>query len=427
MKKHIWLIAFAWGFATPSYSQTLKVGEEVFLTFRGGCHESPEIAKQLEAIFQQKIEVVQHETAFAQTVNLPTDLTRLEELQRLSQCVAAVSTLATPAHFAYPKTEVFALPDAEPKVGFLSSTTSYFNDPLYKKQTFLQIISAEDAYRVLINDVEFLKSPVRIGIIDEGTANDLHEDLSQKIAPGSDVGSNDIKHGQYVLGIMAAQSGNGVGIAGAAPFNAQFTYRAMTYIKGKVNAAQIANTIREFGRLGMDAVNLSIAIARPCSGSSDHECFHPIIADANIRLAIQETAKTYGTVFVISASNEGDGVPRYASPDEGVLVVGSSTAGGSLASYSNRGDGVDLYVPDTGVYGLTKSGYSSSLSGTSFATPIVTATAAMTRHYLISHGFRPSAGEVARHILRNATVKAGLTRNGSSGLELNMGKAISPL
>lgn len=418
------LVIFSLSVGSTS-AQTLSAGDDVFLTLRAHCQELPDILSDYELLFNERLESPVEELSVVRTLKTNNSLGVLERFQQASRCILALSLPVMAAPFAVPLAEVNLLPQFKTSP-FLGAASPFFNDPLYEKQNFLQIISAENAYQILMADADFLRTPVRIGIIDEGAANDLHEDLNGIITANSDVGRSNVKHGQYVLGIMAAQSGNKRGIVGAAPFNTHFTYRAMTYVKGKVNSAHLANTIREFGRLGMDAVNLSIAIERPCSRlEPGSHCYHPIVADATIRRAIQETAKTYGTLFVLSASNEGQKVPRYVTADEGILVVGNSTSSGKVASYSNHGAGVDLYVPDNGVYGLTKEGYSSSLSGTSFAAPVVTAAAALSRHYLISRGVRASAGEIARHILRNATIRRELTRNESSGLELNLGKTIS--
>lgn len=424
MTKQLWFLVLLAATASSGLAQTLQPGDAVFITLRAECAEDSHAKAEFNLAFIDRLEQSPVEKTVLNTLKIELSEAELQRLQHLSRCVVSISTPQVLAPFLTPKSEIVPFPVFD-NPGFLGEVAPFFNDPLYKKQAFLQTISAETAYVKLMADREFLKTPVKIGIIDEGSANHLHEDLSGAISAGSDTGRSNVKHGQYVLGIMAAQSGNKKGSVGVAHFNTQFTYRSLNYVKGKVNSAHLANTIREFGTLGMDAVNLSLAIHRPCTRRSESECYHPIVADPTIRRAIQETARLHGTIFVLSASNEGQKVPRYVTPDEGVLVVGNSTRSAKLASYSNHGPGVDLYVPDNGVYGLTKDGYSSSLSGTSFAAPVVAASAALIRHYLISHGIRASAGEVARHILRNATTRQDLTRNESSGLELNLGKAVS--
>lgn len=432
MKKPIQYLIFLCTLATPivSLAQELESGSDVFLTLRGQCEESALIQKKLRDIFAEPVESPNDELAVQKTLKAPASQKSLEDLQASSRCILTVSNPETVGPLPEPMfSDENPLPEPEPlHPGFMGDEQELFNDPLYRKQSFLRSIEGESAYRVLLGDADSAKTPVRIGIIDEGPANPSHEDLVGQLLDGSTIANSGIKHGQYVLGIMAARAGNAEGIVGVAGFNSQFMYRAMTYIKGgKVNSAHIANTVREFGRLGMDAVNLSIAIERKCSRrvQSITSCHHPIAADATIRRAIQETAREYGTVFVLSASNESQSIPRYTSPEEGILVVGCSNSSEKFASYTNFGPGVDIYVPDSGVYGLTKDGYSSALSGTSFAAPVVTAVAAMTRHFYVSHGKTVSAGQIARHILRNSSLKRDLARNESSGLQLNFGKTVS--
>lgn len=417
-------------FAFNSTAQELSAGSDIFLTVRGQCQESDAVKEQLKNIFAEPIESSEDELAVQKTLKSNVTADTLTQLQQVSRCIVTLSNPETIGPLPEPMfDEEMPLPEPKPvhPEFFENEKQSLFNDPLYRKQSFLKSIEADSAFRRLLHDSEFMKTPVRIGIIDEGPANPSHEDLAGQLLDGSTVANSSVKHGQYVLGIMAARAGNAEGIVGVAGINSQFMYRAMTYIKsGKVNSAHIANTVREFGRIGMDAVNLSIAIERDCTRRIEgiDSCHHPLVADPTIRRAIQETARTYGTVFVLSASNESQSVPRYVSPEEGILVVGSSNSSEKFASYSNFGPGVDIYVPDSGVYGLTKDGYSSALSGTSFAAPVVTAVAALTRHYFTSHGQSVSAGQIARHILRNSSVKSNLARNESSGLQLNFGKTV---
>lgn len=433
MKKPIQFLIFlcTLAFTVNSSAQELSAGRDVFLTLRGRCQESESVKNQLQTLFVEPIESTDDEVAVQKTLKTNVTTEKLSQLQRASRCLLTISNPETVGPLPEPMfDEERPLPEPEPvHPGFLDEEKqTLFNDPLYRKQTFLKSIDGDSAFRTLLHETEFLKTPVRIGIIDEGPANPSHEDLVGQLLDGSTTASSGVKHGQYVLGIMAARAGNAEGIVGVAGFNSQFMYRAMTYIKGgKVNSAHIANTVREFGRLGMDAVNLSIAIERDCTRHIQgvESCHHPIVADPTIRRAIQETARLYGTIFVLSASNESQSVPRYVSPEEGILVVGSSNSSDKFASYSNFGPGVDIYVPDSGIYGLTKDGYSSALSGTSFAAPVVTSVAAITRHYYTSHGQTVSAGQIARHILRNSSLKSNLARNESSGLQLNFGKTVA--
>jgi subtilisin family serine protease len=302
-----------------------------------------------------------------------------------------------------------------------AEATLFFNDPYYKKQGFFSLIRAEQAYLVL--HAHTPATPAKIGIIDQGRASNQNPEIAGKLLPGSDVGS-DTNHGQFVLGIMAASSNNGSGIVGVAGKNSEFLYKSLPLVDKKPNANQIAQYIRQFGAQGFDAVNLSFAIERECTTKNPDggDCYHAIIASAVIRAAILETARDYKTVFVISAGNSGQPLPAYTTPDNGVLVVGAATKSLDVASYTNHGRGVDLYVAEHGIYGLSKSGVSSPQTGTSFTTPVVTAAVGQVHRYLKNNGIHLSAGELARLVVSTSQFESGLTKKNSSGKHLDFGQ-----
>ncbi|MEK6556157.1 MAG: S8 family serine peptidase, partial [Bdellovibrionota bacterium] len=239
-----------------------------------------------------------------------------------------------------------------------AETTLYFNDPYYKKQSFFTRIRAEAAYTVLYATTP--TSSARVGIIDQGSIDSSNPELVGKILAGSDVGSN-INHGQFVLGIMAASSNNSFGISGVAGAHSEFLYKSLPLVDKKPNAALIAEYIREFGRLGFDAVNLSFAIERECTTRNPDggNCYHAIVASSVVRTAILETARDYNTIFVVSAGNSSQPLPSYTTPENGVLVVGAATKSLEVADYTNSGPGVDIYVAEQGIYGLSKKSVSS--------------------------------------------------------------------
>lgn len=306
----------------------------------------------------------------------------------------------------------------------LSSPMVLANDPYAKKQQFLNLINAPIADQILSPYFASGASPTQIGLIDQGSIAPGHTELSGSIYSDSDTSDNSVGHGHFVLGIMAAKSNNSYGIRGVAGQNAQFLYRSLRKVDGRPDIQKIVDQIREFGRRGFDAVNLSFGIETKCQSRHPREsqCHHAIVAQPRIRQALLETARAYGTVFVISAGNSSESMPRYSSPSDGILVVGSATKKFSISGYSNFGPGVDLYVAETGLYSLNKKGIASPMEGTSFTTPVVTAAIAQAARYLKNNRVHFTAGELALMAIQASQSETGLLKGKSSGRHFNFGK-----
>ena len=137
-----------------------------------------------------------------------------------------------------------------------------------------------------------------------------------------------------------------------------------------------------------------------------------------------------GALVVAAVGNSGsEPSPRFPASQPGVLGVGELAAGSStqVAAKSTRGSVVDLVAPAKGIRVIASSGVSISSQwaitpdGTSFATPIVTAAAAMV---WASHRDW-TAAEVASALTSTATPLTKLVPNINSGYGvLNVSKAL---
>src|SRR5215212_6634954 len=112
---------------------------------------------------------------------------------------------------------------------------------------------------------------------------------------------------------------------------------------------------------GADVVNLSLG------GSGDSSV---------LSMAINR-AYGQGAVVVAAAGNEGTNVPQYPAAYSKVIAVSATTTDGRLASFSNRGDWVDLAAPGTDILSTSKSGGYQRRSGTSMAAPFVSGLAGL--------------------------------------------------
>lgn len=266
-------------------------------------------------------------------------------------------------------------------------------DPLAGRQWYLQQIRAFDFWAELPQ-----LAPLRVAVIDTGIDRD-HPDFVGRIALAkSFVGGpvdDEIGHGTFVAGEIAAALGNGEGIAGIA-FPAQLIVAKVVSKEGDIDPAVEARAIRWAVDHGARVINLSIGGLRdPIRLARD--TYSDAEADA-IAYASRKGA------VVVAAVGNGDQAPSspwpYASyPAALPHVVGVSALeqDGSVPTFSNRdvayndvaapGHGIVSTLPRT----LTavrptclEQGYSPcgppeyrSASGTSFSAAQVSAAAAL--------------------------------------------------
>ncbi len=170
-------------------------------------------------------------------------------------------------------------------------------------------------------------------------------------------------HGTGVAAIIAARPGR-YPIVGVAPGVRLMDVRFLD----SSNAFRSADW-KSFGRAidyavdnGADIINLSIfANGKPPTS------FEEAIARAQAR----------GVIVVGITGNEGKDEVLYPGRYESVVAVSAVSAVDLLASFSNRGTGVDVCAPGDGVTTFTVGGRVILQSGTSFAAPHVTGVLAL--------------------------------------------------
>ena len=198
-------------------------------------------------------------------------------------------------------------------------------------------------------------------------------------------------HGTDVASTVAEQTDNGYGLTGLA-YGARIMPVRVLDSAGDGNAATIAAGIRFAARHGANVINMSFN-------------FEPAIRAAQIPqvLAAIGDAQRRGALLVAAAGNEGAPTVAYPARDPRVIAVGATTEFGCLASFSNRGAGLDLVAPGGGsdaalpedsdcvqgrsghsIYQVTlespstrRFGIGLDFVGTSMATPHVSAAAAL--------------------------------------------------
>lgn len=122
-----------------------------------------------------------------------------------------------------------------------------------------------------------------------------------------------------------------------------------------------------------DAINLSMGTSAPYLYKGYCNTAMPEMKKA-IKYAVDR-----GTVVVVAAGNHGKSGVSIPGCISYALTVGAVDSNDKVASFSGRGKGVDLSAPGVGLISTGTSGYPTS-SGTSLATPVVSATVALMKH-----------------------------------------------
>jgi subtilisin family serine protease len=305
------------------------------------------------------------------------------------------------------------------------------NDKKYKEQWGLKDKKGFDVHAEAMWDRATSSKDIVIAVVDTGI-NTLHPDLAENIwtneaeangKPGVDDDGNgfidDVHgfhfaypkkpvadrhgHGTHCAGIIAARGNNGIGVSG-------LLWDAKLMAVGFLDEKGSGTT--ENGIRGIDYAVMMGArvISASWGGGGPSKAMLESITKAN----------EAGVVFVAAAGNEsanndkGGHYPSNYKVDN-VISVAASTRTGGLASFSNRGvKTVHIAAPGDWIFSTFGNSYT-NLSGTSMATPFVSAAAAMT---LANHpNYTPL--QVRQTLMDSSTKIKSLTNKVMSGGLLN--------
>lgn len=209
-----------------------------------------------------------------------------------------------------------------------------------------------------------------IAVVDTGV-NGLHEDLTGRTVTGYDAingvilsgasNSDQNGHGTMVAGIAAANTNNGLGVAGVA-WTARIMPVRVLGSDGSGQDSDIAAGITWAADHGAKVINLSLG------GPGDSAVLHEAVKYA--------TGKD--VVVVVAAGNDGDDTPQYPAAYPEVVAVGATDSTGDLTDFSSWGDWIDVAAPGFGIVSTYQNSYAVG-DGTSFAAPIVSGVAALMR------------------------------------------------
>lgn len=252
------------------------------------------------------------------------------------------------------------------------------------------------------------------GIVGDDYANKKEIGYGNNDVEGPDAG-----HGTHVAGVIAAVRGNNLGIDGIAGNHIQIM-SVRTVPNGDERDKDVANAIRYAADNGAKIINMSFG--------KSHSPEKDLVWEA------MKYAEKKGLLLVKAAGNDGDNIDEVVHyptnfDDKGnkvveaLLTVGASTpdATNLVASFSNYGkNSVDVFAPGTEILSLVPTNKYKEEQGTSMASPITAAVAAL----VWSHYPKFTAKEVKEIVMESVNKDAQLTDISVSGGVVDAYKAV---
>lgn len=273
-------------------------------------------------------------------------------------------------------------------------------------------------------------SAAPIAIADSGFLA-THEDLSGQLLAQYDYGDNDPEaevswtagvpgHGTFIAGLIAAAPDNDAGRAGLAP-DAQLVLHKIADGSGALYISYAVDSMAALaeGSLGVRVLSYSLA-----SSPRSEALGEAVAALGDAGILLVAAAGNCSAPGCSDANN--DSFPLYPGNEEGehVLSVAGSTTSDTLNPYSHYGaETVDLAAPGVDLCSLdvgADDDYAVA-SGTSYATPLVAAAAALVWE---AHPDL-EAGDVAEILRASAKPSADLADKVRAGGRLDVVEALA--
>ncbi|WP_053335871.1 S8 family peptidase [Bacteriovorax sp. DB6_IX] len=282
------------------------------------------------------------------------------------------------------------------------------NDPLYSQQ-WAMVNYLNDSFEMAKQEVSGAQT-ITVAVVDTGRTS--HSDLNAVYVQGHDFISDSTNsqdgdgrdsdptdtgdyarfgsncgsmsssswHGTHVSGIVAAQTNNSVGVAGAGTNIQIQPIRVLGQCGGKTS--DIADAIRwaAGGSVSGVGTNQSPAKVINLSLGGRGSCSQYMQEAVNF-------ANSRGALVVVSSGNDGanvDSLEYTPANCRGVFRVGAVNTYRGESTYSNYGSIIDISAPGDIIYSTVNGGYTTAssesyktMSGTSMSAGFISATAAM--------------------------------------------------
>lgn len=201
-----------------------------------------------------------------------------------------------------------------------------------------------------------------IAVVDTGVDNSLADlkshvrmDIGKNFVNKDSLPLDDNGHGTHVTGIIAAESNNGYSMEGINQHTKIMPVKVLD-AEGSGDSEQIANGIIYAANHGAKVINLSLG------GEYSR----------TIEYALNYAASK-NVVVVVASGNDSQMGMSYPASSRYAISVGATNNFDIVSDYSNYGETLDLVAPGTNIPSLVPNGNVTYMSGTSMATPHVTA------------------------------------------------------
>lgn len=291
---------------------------------------------------------------------------------------------------------------AEPNYLYYASYTP--NDTFYTSTVQWPLFKIEAAAAWDISS----GSGVKVAVLDTGVQAN-HPDLTGKVILQKDFAYNDnvaddvAGHGTHVTGTIAATTNNGIGVASLG-FGAQIIAGKVLNNSGSGSLANIASGITWAADNGAKVINMSLG------GTSGSTALQSAV----------NYAWNKGVVVVAAAGNSNTTAANYPAYYTNSIAVAATDRNDARASFSNYGSWVDIAAPGVDVGSTYINSQYVYMSGTSMASPHVSALAAL----VWSSSYGTSASAVRSRII--STADSGTTGFGTTPIKrINARKAVA--
>ena len=287
-----------------------------------------------------------------------------------------------------------ALPDveyAEPNYLVWAHLTP--DDPYYSLQWSHTVINSPAAW-----DLTTGSSAVTVAVIDTGV--DLQNaELQGRLIGGHDYVNNDDDpdddhwHGTHVAGVIAATGNNHQGIAGMAWQTLIMPMKVLNS-EGSGTDADTAEAITDAVDHGADIINISLG------GVDESQTLYNAVKYAYNHgvLVVASGGNCGNSSFARNGCDYQDQAIYPAAYDTEVFAVAATSDYDVIATFSNRGDYIDVSAPGTDIYSTVLNDHFGWASGTSQAAPHVSGLAAL----LLAIDPTLTAQEIQTHIETSA-------------------------
>ncbi|MDO8657952.1 MAG: S8 family peptidase [Candidatus Levybacteria bacterium] len=280
------------------------------------------------------------------------------------------------------------------------------NDPNYSQQWDMKKIGMEETWSITKGSDQVIAAVLDTGI------DFNHQDLpnqnivhGRNFAYGNDNSMDDHGHGTHVSGTIGASSNNNLGVTGI-NWNVKIMAVKVCTSSGSCDNSATTQGIQYAADNGAKVINMSLGGAPSCAQT-------PMVQDA-INYAINK-----GVTVVVAAGNDRQDASYYNPAScNGVITVGASTPGDSRASFSNFGSIVAIAAPGTSILSTRLGGGSTTMQGTSMASPHVAGAVAI----LLAACPNLSPQQVRDYLVSNADP---ISTDMPIGPRLNVYKAIN--